>query len=351
MKERLIPNKTGRPGPPGSALIMVLWVLIILSIIIGSFAFDMHVEARVSSYYRKKLKVRYLAEAGIERAKLLLAQSLKVTEQQAAEETGAKEWYPISLQLKNGLRVHEESDLGDGTVQLDIVPEPARRNVNKLTDENWHDLLHEANVPESLRDELTACFLDWTDKNGDHRLNGAETDDYYSLLDHPYEARNGPLDTIEELKLIKGFTYEILYGGVPEDAPEDAEPMKGILQWLTTFGDGKVNVNAASFDVLMTLPLLDDLTVAEIILQRSGEDAVEGTEDDEPFPSIDDLFTRVPSVDKSLRKHLTVDAQKTYRITSVGRLGKETGLLVEHAVMCVMMVRSRKEPELLLWQE
>ena len=44
--------------------VVALWVLIILSLLIGAFAFDMHIEAGITSFYRKRLRSQYLATRG-----------------------------------------------------------------------------------------------------------------------------------------------------------------------------------------------------------------------------------------------------------------------------------------------
>src|ERR1035437_1280367 len=59
----------------GSALIVVLWVIGLLSMFVMAFAFDMHVEARITSSWRKKLKAEYLAKAGIELARMMLIET------------------------------------------------------------------------------------------------------------------------------------------------------------------------------------------------------------------------------------------------------------------------------------
>ena len=65
----------GNSSESGSALIVALWTLLILALLIGAFAFDMHVEAGVTSYYRKRLKAQYLAYAGVELAKVILSKN------------------------------------------------------------------------------------------------------------------------------------------------------------------------------------------------------------------------------------------------------------------------------------
>ncbi len=54
-------------------------------------------------------------------------------------------------------------------------------------------------------------FIDWDDAT---RPDGAEQE-YYSALAPPYAVRNSPLDTLDEILLIRGFTPSLLYG---EDA-------------------------------------------------------------------------------------------------------------------------------------
>ena len=40
----------------GAALVVVLWVVGILAMLVGSFTFDAHIESRIISHYRKRMK-------------------------------------------------------------------------------------------------------------------------------------------------------------------------------------------------------------------------------------------------------------------------------------------------------
>ncbi|MBI4829983.1 MAG: general secretion pathway protein GspK [Candidatus Lindowbacteria bacterium] len=57
----------------------------------------------------------------------------------------------------------------------------------------------------------------------------------------------------------------------------------------TTLGDGKVNINTASSDVLAALPGMDADTAQRVVEFRKGVDGVEGTEDDFVFAAPEDL--------------------------------------------------------------
>lgn len=338
----------------GSALIVVLWVVGLLSMLIGSFAFDAHVESRITSYYKKRTKAEYLAKSGIEIAEMLMAGSAEIKkDQKKTEEFEDDQWFEAKKRLKTGASLMGiEQELGDGKIILDIIPEPARRNVNMLKDDDWERVLEVGGVPEELWPELIDSFNDWTDKDDDPRMDGAETEDYYETLEPPYRADNDVLDTVEELLLVKGFTKTILFGGSLRVLEED-EPViiSGIADLLTTYGDGKVNVNAAPMRVLMTLPLGDEaeLVARAIIEEREGEGWIDNTgsdeeEEDYSFKSIGDFSSRVPDAPAEVRNYLSVDS-KTYRIKSIGDVHG-----VKRTVWCIVRY-ANKSLTILRWRE
>lgn len=59
--------------------------------------------------------------------------------------------------------------------------------------------------------ELADSILDWLDKDDEPREYGAEVD-YYATLQPPYKPSNGPIESIEQLLLVRGMTPQILYG-------------------------------------------------------------------------------------------------------------------------------------------
>jgi general secretion pathway protein K len=228
-----------------SALIVVLWVVCLLSIMLSSFTFDAHVEAKITSYYRKRTKADWLARSGMEVATLLMAKRDEVKGILDKDKDPEDRWFEPAKRLSEGLAIRGlKEELGDGEIELDIVPEPARRNVNLLKDDDWERMLEVSGVPEEMWDELIDCVLDWIDKDEAVRLKGAETEDYYSRLDRPYKAKNGPLDAVGELLLVKGFNRAILYGGTIKigseagsifaDDKEEPIDVTGIDDMLTT---------------------------------------------------------------------------------------------------------------------
>jgi len=265
----------------GAALIVVLWVLTVLAFIISAFAFEMHMESRIISMQRKRIKADHLARAGVEFAKCVLF--YEEEDPLASEEDIIYEdpFLSGSAKIKGGVPSTFSQKLGDGTFTVRFDFEKGRRNIKKMAREDWDELLDQSGVPNTIWDELFACLQDWQDENDLHRLNGAESDDPF-YRERGYECKNAPLDTVDELLLIKGWTKEILYG-TPAEAQTDS-PISGMAKQLTTWGDGKINPNSASREVLNSLNIPEDM-IERLIEARRGPDGEENTADD----GIDDL--------------------------------------------------------------
>jgi general secretion pathway protein K len=319
----------------GSALIITLWVLIVLSLLMGTFAFDMTIEAGIASYARRRVKAQHLAKAGVEYSKALLLKKVQKTQdgELILEDDDDEMMATAAVNLSRGVGVSGlERELGEGTFSVDILPEEGRRNVNRLTDRDWEEILDQSGIPEEKWAELVDCFNDWVDEGDEHRLNGAESEDkFYKELG--YKCKNGPLDTVDELLLIKGFTHSVVFGGPAED--EDEPPYRGIAQVLTTWGDGKVNVNTAGRDVLMTLPDIPEEVVEDILRERAGVDGEMGTVDD-GFENIDEVISKT-GLPQTLRDQITTVERKYLRVISIGEVKN-----VKYGIWAVMLATQNK---------
>jgi general secretion pathway protein K len=129
------------------------------------------------------------------------------------------------------------------------VDEERRINVNRASREILVRLMDTVGLPPgSERDTIADSILDWIDPDPFHRLNGAE-DDYYERLSPSYRAKNGPLDSIEELRLIRGVTPEVYDLLAPH---------------LTVWGSGQINLNTATPTVLQAMvPQIAPLILAQ----------------------------------------------------------------------------------------
>lgn len=302
----------------GSALVLTLVTVVVLSALVMSFLFQIHLESELAARYRFRMKAQPIARAGTEYARLLLVKSLRPG-LEPQEEYG--EDFFIRLQnLNRGLALtHYTHEMEDGHFTLSIQPESGRRNVNRLERADWEALLTSTGVPEALHDTLIDCFLDFTDGNDFTRLNGAESDHPF-YVERGYPVKNAPLESLEELLLIKGFTRAVVHGGhLGEfwDLPDIR--VSGIAPLLTVFGDGRININAAPREVLQTLPGITESHIERILEGRLGIDGIAGTElDGFRTPQEAVAFAGMPADAANL---FTTGERRFLRVTSIGESG------------------------------
>jgi type II secretory pathway component PulK len=151
-------------------------------------------------------------------------------------------------------------------------------------------------------DSIVDSVEDWCDRNQNPQINGAESD-YYLGLPKPYYAKDGPIDDLSELLLVRGVTPELYWGpgrinrgSAIREGPGSglqAGTMAGsvgLVDLFNTIGRMQININTAPKEVLQMLPGIDESLAAEIVNLRAGLDGVDGTEDDTPFHSASELI-------------------------------------------------------------
>jgi general secretion pathway protein K len=243
----------------GVALILVVWVVVVLTAIVGEFAFTMRTELNIARNFKEEEEAYQLALAGIEKAKLELL-SINRAEVMYFDEEGM---------LMFGVNEEEEkpsrkAEIGKGSFEYKITDEDGKVNINIATDGQLKALFLDSGIDVTDVDIIVDSIYDWKDDNDLHRLNGAE-EDYYKSLDNPYSCKDGPFSTVEELLLVKGITKEILYGSKDKEK-DDEEYYSGVAQYLTVHGSNLININTALEPVLDTV--LDPTKAQNVIIMR-----------------------------------------------------------------------------------
>ncbi|HXX81116.1 MAG TPA: helix-hairpin-helix domain-containing protein [Thermodesulfovibrionales bacterium] len=234
---------------------MVLWVLAILMVIVLSFSFMARTETHATLAFKERMEMKFLAEAAIQR--------------------GIQEIY--YLKQNPQLALLEESDvwktdgtaysgrLGERDYEVSITDEAGKININALNDTSGiilKTLLTQMGVQDEDADTIVDSILDWKDADDLTRLHGAESD-YYMSLPNPYKAKNANFDTLEELLLVKGVTYEIFFG---------SEGKKGLVNFITVNSNtNAININAAPKEVLMAIPGITPEIADAIISSRQNK--------------------------------------------------------------------------------
>lgn len=239
----------------GFALVAVLLVLGLLGIIGAEFAYSMRLEAEAMRTWRDGMRAAHLAEAGVEQAlRELTGEFQYVSLPFDGVLTFYKQGPPLAV-VPRFLRTKVR--LGNGEFTYRITDEQSRINVNTATQEQLDKLLQCLGVDKVNRDEIVDSILDWIDTNDDHRMNGAESEDYYLKLPIPYRARNGQMESVNELLQIKGVTPALFEG---------SEGRPGLRDVLTARG-GRVNVNTAGPVVFCAMGV-SDAQISDIMQGR-----------------------------------------------------------------------------------
>lgn len=372
-------------GRSGYALISVIWTIAVLSLMLASFTMDTFIETKVATYTYTRHQATALMDSGLCIASLLMERQEDVTGEETEEELLKDRWIEPAIRLKRGQRVEvrqqlkvgedgrlyfmtsqaiatkaetaESSEaLAEAEIVLAIEPEPARWNLNKLSragygdnaDLIWGRILELAGVPEEEHGILIDSFYDWVDEDSlETSADGAETDYYENLEPNPYACKNAALDTIGELAYIRGFDTNngvLLKGGIwnPKESESRQITVSGIEHLFSLYGDGKINVNAAPREVLLTVPCFEDsdgLIVDTILEEREGLNADSfgastqvrqtargaslGTAaiEDYSFKDISDFLARIPGISQEdANTYLTVDCE-IYKLELEGRVG------------------------------
>lgn len=249
----------------GISFVIVLAVLTALVALVSGFAATQRAAVRESAGRSERLRARVLAEAGIQRA---MAELLTVAADATLPTELADTWATLG---QNGA---EEFSLSSGTFRLQIVDGSGRLDLNTAPQEALTNL--------GLTTEQVDSLLDWREIGQAQatRPEGAK-DSYYNALPEPYNARLGPLQSVDELLLIKGFTTDALYrpGFLNENStaasgvtPGEEERPLADLATVVAYapnddenGDARLNLNVAQGVTARTIA--QRLTISEPLAQ------------------------------------------------------------------------------------
>ncbi len=253
-KENIFLKTTLKNKKGGVALILVVSILVILITIVGEFSYSMRTELNIMRNFKEEEGAYQLARAGIERAKIEILSANDSTYLYLNEDG----ILVFGEEDENPLR---EDKIGSGTFSYTITDEDGKLNINSASIPQLRYVIKKTGVDMNDADTIVDSIIDWRDTNDFHMLNGAE-EDYYQSLVTPYSCKDAPFDIIDELLLVKGVTHEIFFGS---DVEEERE-YEGVVQYLTPWGSGKINLNTAPEIVLETV--FGSTAAANIISQR-----------------------------------------------------------------------------------
>lgn len=297
----------------GIALMVVLIAIFALSMLAGAFAYSMKVESKLAANSNNQADLEWLGRSGVEYARWILAQEncpydslnqIWAGGPGAACETNNTALADVSLQ---------NIPLGNGTFSIKITDLERKVNINTADGPILQQALQVIGADATDIPTISDSIQDWIDRDDNPRINGAESD-YYQGMNPPYMAKNGPIDDLSELLLIKGIRdnpeiYSSEYNNIPRfDELGNPIPPRvyaaHLVDIFTPLSTGRININTASPLVLQTIPGVDAAMAEQIVRIRSGPDG----QGDTPFENVSQLASAgLPQVAApSLSRYCTV---------------------------------------------
>jgi general secretion pathway protein K len=285
---RRLARKSFRPAlESGIALIIVMISIFVLTILAGGFAYSMKVETKLARNADSESELEWLGRSAVECARWELAQQLTVAQEpyDALNQVWAGGIGGIGTSNSPLADFRNEIDVKDGFAKCTIVDLERKVNINTPNEALLQQALLVMGVDAGQMTPVVNSILDWIDRDESPRIQGAESD-FYQGLNPPYYAKNGPIDDISELLLIKGAAdfyapaenigsqqnvYNPLTSRFKGSDVIAAAPV-GLTNLFTPLSNGKININTASAEVLQVIPGITPEAAQAIVGAREGED-------------------------------------------------------------------------------
>ena len=251
-------SRSGRfASQRGVTLIVVMGICLCMVVIALYFSDSMLMEYRASDYNSEG---REAAQA-IEAARRYIGYVLKSSDTPGyMPDPASYENEAVKVNNATYWIIGRGDENTDGkTLTFGLVSEASKLNLNTATLEMLEAL-------PGMSAELAASIIDWRDPDSDPTPNGVEAN-YYLSLGTPYNCKNAPFETAEELRLVMGGNRDILYGedlnqngildanendGDTLNPPDNADGIldPGLLEYVTVYSrepnkraDGSARIN------------------------------------------------------------------------------------------------------------
>ena len=257
----------------GVILVSVLWIVMILSVTSLSLATAVRTQLSATGNTFDAQRAFFMAQGAAEVMFHQMVQNQNLFADSRIEQDGAVFVFPMET----------------GEVRAHFETGRSHININLASAALVASMMDSLGVDRVTRNQLVGSILDWRDADDIPNLYGAELLDYDQVEGLRLPA-NGPFESVDELRLLKGMREDLFYGRIVKTLPDRYSRIPGIQDIVTVDSDiGGVNPNEASVNVLAALPGMDR-NLAEAIVRVRTEAALSSSQD---------LIERLPSLDDS----------------------------------------------------
>lgn len=256
----------------GMALLMTILIISLILVITLRFNASMRSSLTSASNLQDNVALDYMAKSVFNSARAVLSVdgaegNIDTLHEDWANLAAASQYFSYFFSRgQGGMNITDHS----GRLQVNslIMRKEDEWVVNDVQKKVWTKLLSSAEfeIGEQEAAGIVEAVVDWIDEDDDVLGFGGAESSYYQGLEKPYAPRNGPMEFIEELLLIRGVTPELFYG---------TDEVPGLATLVTPYGgDGKININTA--DPLVLGALADEIEpdmVDGMLTYRDDENA------------------------------------------------------------------------------
>lgn len=213
-----------RPRRSGFLLVIVLVTLVIVTLGAYTFTALMQVEEEAALLAIRQVQSKYLADSGVDYLRLFLANDPATIVEKGGiwDNAGTFQGIPVGIDPADPRQQGRFTVISPGMdedgnpegFRFGLMDESNRLNVNTLVFADGSMpgggrqlLMSLPNMTESIADAI----LDWVDGDEEEREYGCEAG-YYTGQNPPYSTKNGPVDSLDELLLVRGVTPQLLFG-------------------------------------------------------------------------------------------------------------------------------------------
>ena len=305
-----IPLPGAATSDSGSALLLAIWCVTVLSITVLAVARMVQNDVEDASLQNRRFEARELALTGI-----AYGMHPKI-----------EAWDPLLNQKLAGNR----------ELRVRIISESSRLDINRMLREKDHPTLKKLfEIWGAKQDVVSAAIdsmVDWTDPNDLRSNNGAEKDDLFNKPQYSIPA-NRDFHSVSEMEKVRGMD------GIAKLKPNWAE-------YFTVNGSRRIDIQDASIDLMRAGGLSED-QARQVDMVRRGADHEMQTKDDYKIKNLSEFLRRVGLSDlqlQSVQSRLGSGLSPT-RIESRARVGG-----TEYRIV-VVSARGAGENSLISWEE
>jgi general secretion pathway protein K len=223
----------------GSALLTVLWLSVAMFAIAFTVAHMVRAEVERVGTDADSFRAQYLAQGGIERARLWIEWSAA-----GATRIDGGPFYEEPAE-----RLHFEFPSGEANVEL--IPETSKLDINQAPPADLAQLMLAAGASPDQAMAIAQAIVDW--RQGDPRST-TPFDQFYLSLQPSFRSPHASFQEIEELSQVRGMTPELFYGGFRRDPDGHLYPFGGVRDCLSVYGStGNFDVNTINPTLLRAI--------------------------------------------------------------------------------------------------